>query len=133
MRPPREEIADNYDNAKTPFLNRPLGALLPTNQAGLTMEKTNPADFSAIAISVFIGTAIMLIFHLFFIDSWSNDHKFILASILAIAGFLILRRMRNKTRKHRFFYLTVGNVLLGVGVAIITIPLINWITERMVS
>ncbi len=75
----------------------------------------------------------MLIFHLFFIDSWSNDHKFILASILAIAGFLILRRMRNKTRKHRFFYLTVGNVLLGVGVAIITIPLINWITERMVS
>ena len=97
------------------------------------MEKTNPADFSAIAISVFIVTAIMIIFHLFFIDSWSNDHTFILASISAIAGFLILRRMRDKTRKHRFLYLTAGNVLLGVGVAIITIPLINWITEQMVS
>lgn len=97
------------------------------------MAKTDPADFSAIAISVFIVTAIMIIFHLFFIDSWSNDHKFILASILAIAGFLILRRMRDKTRKHRFFYLTAGNVLLGVGVAILIIPLTKWITERMVS
>ena len=97
------------------------------------METTNPIDFSAVAISVFIVTAIMIIFHLFFIDSWSNDHKFIFASILAIAGFLILRRMRDKTRKHRFFYLTVGNVLLGVGLAILIIPLTKWITERTVS
>ena len=97
------------------------------------MEKISPNDLSAMAIGAFIVTAIMLILHLFFIDSWSNDHTFILASILAIAGFLILRKMRDKARKHRFFYLMVGNVLLGVGVAIITIPLINWITERMVS
>ena len=97
------------------------------------MEKISPNDFSAIAISVFIVTATMLIFHLYFIDTWSNDHKFVLASILAIAGFLIVRRMRDKTRKHRFFNLTLGNVLLGVGVAILTIPLIKWITERMVS
>ena len=97
------------------------------------MEKTNPADFSAIAISAFIVTAIMIIFHLYFIDTWSNDHKFVLASILAIAGILILRRMRDKTRKHRFFNLTLGNVLVGVGVAILIIPLTKWITERMVS
>lgn len=97
------------------------------------MEKISPNDLSAMAIGAFIATAIMLILHLFFIDIWSNDHTFILASILAIAGFLILRKMRDKTRKHRFLYLTAGNVLLGVGVAIITIPLINWITERMVS
>lgn len=97
------------------------------------MEKISPNDLSAMAIGAFIVTAIMIIFHLFFIDSWSNDHTFILASISAIAGFLILRNMRDKTRKHRFLYLTAGNVLLGVGVAIITIPLINWITERMVS
>ena len=97
------------------------------------MEKISPNDLSAMAIGAFIVTAIMLILHLFFIDSWSNDHTFILASISAIAGFLILRKMRDKTRKHRFFYLTAGNVLLGVGVAILIIPLINWITERMVS
>ena len=97
------------------------------------MEKISPNDLSAIAIGVFIVTPTMLIFHLFFSDTWSNDQKFIVASILAIVGLLILRRMRDKTRNHRFFYLTVGNVLLGVGVAILTIPLIKWITERMVS
>ena len=42
---------------------------------------------------------------------------------MAIIGLLILRRMRDKTRKHRFFYLTAGNVLLGVGVTILTIPI----------
>ena len=94
------------------------------------MEKTNPVDFSAIAISAFIVTAIMIIFHLYLIDTWSNDHKFVLASILAIAGFLIVRRMRDKTRDHRLFYLIVGNVLLGVGTTILTVPLIKWITER---
>ena len=97
------------------------------------MKEISPNDLSAIVISVFIVTAIMLIFHLFFIDTWSNDHKFVLASILAIVGFLIVRRMRDKTRKHRLFYLTVGNVLVGVGVAILIIPLTKWITERMVS
>ena len=75
----------------------------------------------------------MIILELFFIDTWSNDHKFVLASILVIVGFLILRRMRDKTRKHRFFYLTMGNVLLGVGSAILAIPLIDWFVERMVS
>lgn len=97
------------------------------------MEKTNPYDLIAIVISVVIVTAIMIILELFFIDTWSNDHKFVLASILVIVGFLILRRMRDKTRKHRFFYLTMGNVLLGVGSAILAIPLIDWFVERMVS
>ena len=97
------------------------------------MEKTNPYDFIAIVISVTIVVVIMTILELFFIDNWSNDHKFVLASILAIVGFLILRRMRDKTRQHRLFYLTLGNVLLGVGVAILGIPLTKWITERMVS
>ena len=55
------------------------------------MEKISPNDLIAIAISSFIVTAIMLIFHLFFIDTRSNDYKFIFASILAIVGFLILR------------------------------------------
>lgn len=97
------------------------------------MKKTNPVDLYAILISVVIVTAIMIILELFFIDTWSNDQKFIVASILAIVGFLIVRRMRDKTRKHRFFYLTLGNVLLGVAVAILAIPLTKWITERMVS
>jgi uncharacterized membrane protein SirB2 len=97
------------------------------------MEKTNPYDLIAIVISVVIVTAIMIILELFFIDTWSNDHKFVLASILVIVGFLILRRMRDKTRKHRFFYLTMGNVLLGVGGAMLAIPLIDWFVERMVS
>ena len=97
------------------------------------MEKISPNDLSAMAIGAFIVTAIMIIFHLFFIDTWSNDQKFIAASILTIIGILILRRMRDKTRDHRLFYLTVGNVLLGVGVAILLIPLIKWITERLVS
>lgn len=97
------------------------------------MKKTNPIDLNAILISVVIVTAIMIILELFFIDTWSNDQKFIVASILAIVGFLILRRMRDKTRQRRFFYLTMGNVLIGVGVAILIIPLTKWITERMVS
>ena len=97
------------------------------------MEKTNPIDHSALFISVVIVTAIMIIFHLFFIDTWSNDQEFIVASIMAIIGLLILRRYRDKTHKHRFIYLIVGNVLLGVGITILTIPLIKWITERMVS
>lgn len=87
------------------------------------MKKTNPIDLYAILISVVIVTAIMIILELFFIDTWSNDQKFTVASILAIVGFLILRRMRDKTRQHRFFYLTLGNVLIGVGVAILIIPL----------
>ena len=97
------------------------------------MEKINPNDMIAMVISVVVCTAIMIILHLYFIDTWSNDFKFIFASILAIVGFLIVRRMRDKTRKHRLFYLTFGNVLLGVGVTILTIPLIEWIVERMVS
>ena len=52
------------------------------------MEKTNPYDFIAIFISVVIVTAIMIILQLFFIDTWSNDHKFVLASISAFVGFL---------------------------------------------
>ena len=96
------------------------------------MEKISPNEFIALFISGFIVAAIMVLLHLF-TDSWSNDQKFIVASILAIVGFLILRRLRDKTHKHRFFYLTVGNVLLGVGVAILTIPLIKWTTERIVS
>ena len=87
----------------------------------------------AMVISVVIGTAIMIILHLFFIDTWSNDFKFIFASILAIVGFIIVRRMRDKTHNHRLIYLTFGNVLLGVGVTILTIPLIKWITERIVA
>ena len=97
------------------------------------MEKTNPYDFIAIVISIAIVTVIMTILELYFIDNWSNDHKFVLASILAIVGFVIVRRMRDKTRQHRFFYLTLGNVLLGVGSAILIIPLIEWIVERTVS
>ena len=97
------------------------------------MVKTNPYDLIAIVISVVIVTAIMIILELFFIDTWSNDHKFVLASILAIVGFIIVRKMRDKTRQHRFFYLTLGNVLFGVGSAILIIPLIEWIVERMVS
>ena len=94
------------------------------------MSKTTPNDFIALFISGFIVAAIM-IFLQHLTDSWSNDQKFIIASILAIVGFLILRRLRGKTHKHRLFYLTVGNVLLGV--AILIIPLIKWITERTVS
>ena len=86
------------------------------------MEKLSPNDFIAIAISSFIVAAIMLLLH-YLMDTWSNDQKFIAASILTIIGILILRRMRDKTRDHRLFYLTVGNVLLGVGVAILIIPL----------
>ena len=97
------------------------------------MEKMSPNDLIAMAISAFIVTAIMLISHLFFIDTWSNDQEFIVASIMAIIGLLILRRYRDKTHKHRFIYLIVGNVLLGVGITILTIPLMKWITERMVS
>ena len=97
------------------------------------MEKISPTDFIAMAVSAFIVTAIMLIFHLFLIDTLSIDLRFIVASILAVVGFVIVRRMRDKTREHRFFYLTLGNVLLGVGSAILIIPLIEWIVERMVS
>lgn len=97
------------------------------------MEKISPNDLIAIAVSAFIVTAIMLIFHLFLIDTLSIDLRFIIASILAVVGFVIVRRMRDKTRQHRFFYLTMGNVLIGVGVAILIIPLTKWITERMVS
>ena len=97
------------------------------------MEKISPNDYIAIAVSAFIVTAIMLIFHLFLVDTWSNDQKFIVASILAIAGFIMVRRMRERTRDHRLFYLTLGNVLLGVGVGILLIPLIKWIVEQIVS
>ena len=98
------------------------------------MEKTNPYDFIAMAfISVVIVTAIMIILQLFFIDTWSNDHKFVLASISAFVGFLIHRRMCDKTRDHRLIYLTAGNVPLGVGIGILIIPFIRWITERTVS
>ena len=97
------------------------------------MEKISPNDLIAIAVSAFIVTAIMLIFHLFLIDTLSIDFRFIIASILAVVGFVIVRRMRDKTRQHRFFYLTLGNVLFGVGSAILIIPLIEWIVERMVS
>ena len=97
------------------------------------MEKINPCDLIAVVIGVVVCTAIMIILHLFFIDTLSIDPRFIVASILAVVGFVIVRRMRDKTRNHRFFYLTMGNVLLGVGVAILGIPLTKWITERMVS
>ena len=97
------------------------------------MEKISPNDFIAIAVSAFIVTAIMLIFHLFLIDTLSIDLRFIVANILAIVGFIIVRKMRDKTCQHRFFYLTLGNVLFGVGSAIFVIPLIEWIVERMVS
>lgn len=103
-----------------------LAALTPL------MAKMTPNDFIVMVISGFIVLVITILLH-FLMDTWSNDQKFIVASILAIVGVLILRRMRDKTRKHRFFYLTVGNVLLGVGLTILIVPFTKWITERIVS
>ena len=96
------------------------------------MEKPNSNDLIAIIVSGFIVGVIMLLLH-YLIDTWSNDEKFIVASILAIVGFLILRRMRDRPRDHRMFFLTVGNTLFGVGAAILLTPLIEWIVERTVS
>lgn len=98
----------------------------------LLMKKMSPNDLIAMVISCAIVTAIMIIFHLFLVDTLSIDQKFIIASILAIVGFLIVRRMRDKTLDHRMYYLTIGNVLLGVGIGILLIPLIKWTVERMV-
>ena len=90
-----------------------------------------PTEFIVLFICGLIIGAIMVYLQPY-IDSWSIDQKFIVASILTIVGWLILRRMRDKTHKHRLFYLAVGNLLLGVGVGILIMTLIKWITARTV-
>ena len=66
------------------------------------------------------------------LDSWTIVQEFSVASISATVGCFILRKSRNKTGKHRLFYHSVGIVPLAVGVAILILPLIKWITERAV-
>ena len=66
------------------------------------------------------------------LDSWTTVQEFSVATISATVGCFILRHSRNKTGKHRLFYHSVGMVPLAVGVAILIIPLIEWIEERTV-
>lgn len=90
------------------------------------MQKTTSNEFIVVFISALIIGGIM-VFLQPHIESWSNDQKFIFASVLAIVGWLILGRSRNKTRKRRLICHAVGNILFGVGVTILIIPLIKWI------
>ena len=62
------------------------------------------------------------------LDSWSIVQEFSVASISAIVGCLMLLKSRNKTGKHRLFYYSVGIVPLAVGISILIMPLIKWIT-----
>ena len=96
------------------------------------MAELTRDEFIALVISgIIIGAAMLYLQPI--IDSWSNDRRFIVASIFVIVGELIARKFRGKARKNELFYRTVGNALFCIGMTIILIPLINWITERTVS
>lgn len=96
------------------------------------IAKMTRNDFITVVISGIIIGAIM-VFVQPLIDSWSNDQRFIVASMLAIVGWLIARKFGDKAHKHKLFYRTVGNALFVVGMTIILMPLINWMRERIVS
>lgn len=89
-------------------------------------------DFITVVVSGIIIGAIMLFLQPL-IDSWSNDQKFIVASMLAIVGWLIAQKFGDKAHKHKLLYRTVGNALFVVGMTIILLPLIKWMRERIVS
>lgn len=96
------------------------------------MAELTRDEFIALVISgIIIGAAMLYLQPI--IDSWSNDRRFIVASIFVIVGELIARKLGCKARKNELLYRTVGNALFCVGMTIILIPLINWITERTVS
>ena len=96
------------------------------------MAELTRDEFIALVISgIIIGAAMLYLQPI--IDSWSNDRRFIVASIFVIVGELIARKFRGKARKNELLYRTVGNALFCVGMTMILIPLINWITERTVS
>ena len=83
----------------------------------------------ALVSAVIAGIALGIVEGFELMDSWSNDQRFVIASILVIAGGIILRKFTGTDHKHDFRYLVIGNILLGVGAVLLLAPL--W--ERIFS
>ncbi|MDE0300699.1 MAG: hypothetical protein OXN17_18840 [Candidatus Poribacteria bacterium] len=80
-------------------------------------------EFIAFCISgAMIGVTLVYLQPL--LDSWTIVQEYIAASILAIVGWLIVRKSNKNTSKHRLFYRPVGAVPLTVGIAIFVMPLL---------
>ncbi len=94
------------------------------------MAKMTRRDVTiALVSAVIAGIALGIVEGFELMDSWSNDLTFFIASILVIAGGIILRKFTRTDHEHSFRYLVIGNIFLGVGAVLLIAPL--W--ERIFS
>ena len=94
------------------------------------MAKVTRRDVKiALVSAVIAGIALGIVEGFELMDSWSNDLTFFIASILVIAGGIIIRKFTGTVHEHSFRYLVIGNILLGVGAILLLAPL--W--ERIFS
>lgn len=79
----------------------------------------------ALIYTIIIGTVIGIIQGFNLIEPLTNDGQFLHGSILAIAGFLIVRSISGKRHKYQKLYFILSGILMSVGFMLLFEPLIK--------
>ena len=80
---------------------------------------------TALIYTIIIGTVIGIVQGFDLIEPLTNDEQFIHGSILAIAGFLIVRSISGKRHKYQKLYFILFGILMIVGFMLLFEPLIK--------
>ena len=79
----------------------------------------------ALINTIIIGTVIGIVQGYDLIEPLTNDGQFLHGSILAIAGFLIVRSISGKRHKYQKLYFILSGILMSVGFMLLFEPLIK--------
>ena len=85
----------------------------------------------ALIYTIIIGTVIGIIQGFDLIESLTNDEQVVHGSILAIAGFLVVRSISGKRYKHEKLYFILSGILMSVGFTFLFKPLIKQIFSNL--